>query len=237
VGYLPLDTLKQVDRGIWTVNSTIAAGGLALPTRMTVMRLTDGGLLLHSPTRFTADLGDSIEALGPVRHLVAPTFAHWLHLAEWRREFPEAITWGVPGLRERPQVVTSGTRIDRDLTHNAPPDWESDLDQVLVHGGGGFSECAFFHRASRTLVLCDLIENLEPAKLPPVTRLLAQAFAGTRGTTALHVRAVVALGGARAKAALQQLVALSPQRVLLSHGAIFEHRAADRIRQAFEWRV
>jgi hypothetical protein len=235
VGYAPLDALKPLAPDLWTVDGTIVAGGLTMPIRMTVVRLASGGLLLHSPTRMTAGLADSIAALGPVEHLVAPTVAHWVHLADWQRAFPKATTWAVPGLRDRPQVRRSSTVINQDLGEAAPPEWQDELTQTLVRGGGGFVEVAFFHRASRTLVLCDLIENLEPHKLPPATRLAMAALSGTRGTTALHVRAAVLPGGEEAKRALRGLVALEPERVIMAHGRIFEDDAARRLRQGLAW--
>jgi hypothetical protein len=235
VGYAPLDTLKPIAPDLWIVDSTIVAGGLAMPIRMTVARLASGGLLLHSPTRLTAELAASIKALGTVEHLVAPSIAHWTHLADWQRAFPDATTWGVPGLRDRPQVRRSATVIDHDLGEAAPAEWQAELTQTLVRGGGGFVEAAFVHRASNTLVLSDLIENLEPAKLPPVTRLTMAAFAGTRGTTALHVRAAVLLGGEEAKRALRGLAGLAPERVIMAHGQMFEEDAERRLLEAFAW--
>ena len=59
---------------------------LGLPIRMTVVRLSSGDILMHSPTRFDARLKAEIEAHGPIRHLVAPNIAHWSFLAEWQRQ-------------------------------------------------------------------------------------------------------------------------------------------------------
>lgn len=36
---------------------------------------------------------------------------------------------------------------------------------MIVRGSSVHREAVFFHRASRTLILTDLIENFEPAKL------------------------------------------------------------------------
>jgi len=50
-----------------------------------VVRLPGGGLLLHSPTRFTMALRERLERIGPIRHLMAPNVAHWTFLPEWQR--------------------------------------------------------------------------------------------------------------------------------------------------------
>ena len=64
--YAPLDILKPIDDGIWIVDSgpLHAAGAVPLPVRMTVMQLEDGGIVLHSPTRYDPGLRQEIESLG-----------------------------------------------------------------------------------------------------------------------------------------------------------------------------
>jgi hypothetical protein len=104
-----------------------------------------------------------------------------------------------------------------------------------VSGSAGFNEVWFFHRQTKTLVLVDLIENLEPDKLPPIARLLMQASAATRGTTARYLRLPVRLGGADAKKAVQAIVALEPDRVIFAHGRPFASDGAAQLTRAFEW--
>ncbi len=115
---------------------------------------------------------------------MAPNIAHWTFLKEWQTHCPEALTWAAPNLRQRGQVRRSGLRIDRVLDDAAPPEWAADLRQVVVPGGLSFREVAFFHGASRTLILTDLVLNLEPAKMPallrPLLRRLRRAAARRR---------------------------------------------------------
>jgi len=234
--YPPLDVPKAVAEGVWIVDSgPMNAMGLKLPVRMTIFRLNNGDLLLHSPTPFSAEVAKAVEALGRVRHLVAPNIAHWTFLADWQRAYPDATTWGVPGLRDRAQVRAAGLRIDAELSDTTPAEWADTLDQGMVAAGTGFNEAWFFDRCTRTLVLVDLIENLEPDKLPPITRLVMQASAATRGTTARYLRLPVRLGGPDAKKAIQAIVALEPDRVIFAHGRTFETDGAARLKHAFKW--
>lgn len=234
--YPPLDMLKPLAEALWIVDSgPISAAGLHLPVRMTVARLASGDLLLHSPTRFTPKLARELDALGPVRHLIAPTTAHWSFLGDWQEAYPGAVTWAVPGLRDRAQVRSSGIRIDRDLAPDAPQEWAPDFSQGLVTGGAGFHEAYFFHKDTRTLLLADLIENLEPAKLHPAARLAMWAAGATRATTAHHVRAILRLGGEEAARSIRAMLALSPARVVFAHGRWFEDDGAKRLAAAFGW--
>ena len=102
--------------------------GLSLPTRMTVLRLADGGLWLHSPTRHTPALQEALAELGPVRHLVAPNTAHWVHASPWHKAVPDAKLWAAPGVADRARGryvhlrVSGGT-----LGDAAPPDWDGQI--------------------------------------------------------------------------------------------------------------
>ncbi|MCC2979799.1 AMP-binding protein [Sphingomonas sp. IC4-52] len=236
IGYHPLDVPKPLAENLWIVDSgPISAMGLKLPIRMTVIRLADGGLWLHSPTRYTPALAKALTGLGPVRHLVAPTLAHWTFLAEWQGAFPDATVWAVPALRHRVQVQQSGVRIDNDLVEVGPPAWDAEVEQGLVRGGGGFEEAWFFHRPSRTLVLTDLIENLDPAKLRPATAAVMRATRATSGTTGLHLRSALRMRADAVRADVEKMIALAPETIVFAHGDIFRGRGTAQLAGAFAW--
>ena len=234
VGYPPFDILKPVDTDLWIVDAKpIHPAGLPLPLRMTVVRLADGGLLLHSPTQHTPQLQHALEEIGPVRHLVAPSIAHWMFLLYWQRACPAAVTWGAPGLRGRKQLKAARVKVDADLDDTPPPPWRGEVDHVLVRSGP-YSEVAMFHRASRTLLLTDLALNLEGSRMPPLPRAAA-SLAGILAPTShapLQVRLMLALNGAAVAEAARRLVSLEPARVIMTHGTPFEDGAADRLRAA-----
>jgi hypothetical protein len=235
VGYPPLDTPKAVADDIWIVDGApLQPGGVTLPVRMTIVRLASGGLWLHSPVRFSEALARQLENLGSIRHLVAPNIAHWTLIAEWQRQFPEAVTWAAPNLAERRQVRKSGVRIDHDLGQGAPP-WDGDIDRVVVPGIGGFREVAFLHRASRTLILTDLMQSLEPDRVPARTRLYARTV-GTlfpRATAPIYLRVALRLRGRSARHALARLIEWRPERVIFAHGRWVERDGAAALEKAF----
>ncbi len=233
--YPPLDTLKRLADDIWVVDSGPLHG--VLPVRMTVVRLPDGGVLLHSPTRTTPGLRAELDRIGPVRALVAPNQAHWMFLPDWKAAYPDAVTFGAPGLRNRGAVRKAGVAIDRDLSETAPQDWGGTIDLVSVPGSLGFSEFALFHRPSATLVLTDLVLNLEPARLPWLMRPFARLVGATGpiGRAPIYLRAVVRGGGKAARAAGARLVQLQPQRVVFSHGRMFEGDAAASLARSLAW--
>jgi len=238
VGYPPLDTPKPVADDVFIVDSVMSGlMGKVLPVRMTVVRLPDGGLLLHSPTRFGIGLKRELERLGPIRHLVAPNIAHWTFLPDWQRACPDATTWAAPGLRERSQVRESGVRLDHDLSGTPPAEWGGAIGLTTVPGGFGFHEMAMFHRPSRTLVLTDLVLNLEAGKVPAALRPLARLFGITApdGMPPPYLRAVIKLRRNEATQGASRLLDLQPERVIFAHGRWFERDGTATLRRSLRW--
>lgn len=236
--YPPLDKLKNLAPNLWIVDSgPLRVFGMPLPVRMTVVRLASGDVWLHSPTRYDDNLRREIEAVGPIRHLVAPNVAHWTFLKEWQDHCPDALTWAHPNLRKRRQVRRSGLRIDRDLGHTAPAAWSQDLQQVVVAGGFGFREVAFLHGPSRTVILTDLVVNLEPAKLPRLMRPFAR-FAGItvpNGRAPIYLRFIIRIRRRMAARARDTLLKTQPGRVVFTHGLLFYRDGAAQLRRSLRW--
>lgn len=238
VPYPPLDVPKAVAEGVWIVDSDHHMAGVHLPVRMTVLRLPDGTLLLHSPTRHTAATQAALEELGGIAHVVAPNTVHWSYMKEWQEHVPGATYWAVPGLRKRRAVVRSGLRLDRDLPDGSDQSWQGAVDTILVHGLGVVEAC-LFHRASRTLVLTDLVVNVEPEKLPAPLSFGAKLVgaAAPHGRAPIYARIAFKLGGAKASAAARRLVDLQPERVIFSHGRWFQADAAQKLRESLSWLI
>lgn len=240
--YQPLNVLKPVAAGLWLVDGpmigmAVPGGRLAFPTRMTVVRLADGGLWCHSPIAADDALFSALDALGPVRHLVSPNKLHYAHIAAWQRRYPHARAWASPGVRERAQSQGMAVSFDADLADAPPPEWADTLDQLHFRGSRVLEEIVFLHRDSGTLVLADLIENFEPARLPPMMRLLVR-LAGSLdpdGKAPLDMR-LTYLGRKRiARACLARMLAWRPRRVILAHGRCYLHGGEAELRRAFRW--
>src|SRR5215468_110302 len=99
--------LQPFGEGIWLADGPLTAvAGFRYPTRMTVIRLSGGGLFVWSPVALTAPLRAAVDAIGPVKCLVAPNALHHLFLADWQAAYPGAQLYAPPGLRERRRDLT-----------------------------------------------------------------------------------------------------------------------------------
>lgn len=237
LAFPPLDTPKSIAENVWIVDAQpIQASGLPLPIRMGVVRLANGDLVLNSPTPWSPDLGARIDALGRIKHLVAPNIGHWMFLKEWQDRYPKAVSWAAPGLRQRGQVRKAGLRIDHELSDEPPAAWAGQIEQVAVQGAG-FVEYAFFHQASRTLLLTDLLLSVDQEALPPVRGKAAGLLGVTRaeGGTPAYLKLALSMRRRRAREAALRLVAREPERVVFAHGRWFESDGAARLRRALRW--
>jgi short-subunit dehydrogenase len=231
------DQLTRIADDVWLIDAgTIDAGGISLPVRMVVIRLANGDLILHSPTRYSDPLRRQLDELGRIRYLLAPSIAHWMFLPKWQAALPDAELMAVLGLKRRAQVRKSGLRVDTELDGEVPAAWAGQLDTVMF-AAPPFAELALFHRSSRTLVLTDLVQNLDPARLPTLARIFAHAVGITApdGRAPLYLRVLVRLWGSSLSQAAARIVSFDPARVVFSHGDWFDHQASSKLRHSLRW--
>lgn len=243
--YEPLNQYKPVARNIGIVDGPfeylrMARVKLPLPftTRMTVVRLSNGDLFIHSPIALDAELADRLRAMGTVRHLVSPNQFHYAHIGEWSRAFPDAVTWASPGVRNRARSRGIDVRFDRDIGVEPPEEWRAEIDQIAVPGGI-FGEIVFFHKDSKTLILTDTIINLELDKVRQPWRLAAKltGMCYPRGQIFFGMRLPLILQKRKTRAAFQKILSWRPERIILSHGRWFDSNADVTLQRLFRWAI
>lgn len=238
--YQPINTLKPVADDLWIVDGPVigmAYFGFRLPftTRMTIVRLADGALWVHSPTPAEDALLRSVDALGPVRFLVAPNKIHYWWIGEWKARYPEAVTFAAPGVRAHARKRVAA--FDRDLGAEAPAEWSAEIGQVAVPGDF-LTEIDFFHRASRTLILTDLIENFEPGRIPCWHMRLLMKLGGVAdpdGKMPYDLRATFLRHKKEFRAAVETMLGWRPERILLAHGRWYDRDGEAELRRACRW--
>ena len=79
------DTAMFRSRGvnIWDHEMPIRFGGIPLWHGMTVIRLTNGGLVVHSPTKLDIASQEEFQKLGPIVAIMAPSWWHDLYSREY----------------------------------------------------------------------------------------------------------------------------------------------------------
>src|SRR5262249_38786851 len=216
----------------------LIVAGIKMPlpftTRMTVVRLSNGDLFLHSPIKFDGRLANELLGLGAVRHLISPNQFHYAHIGEWAKAFPNAVSWASPRVRKRARARHVDVDFTRDLDASPPEEWGREIDQTLFPGGY-FKEFIFFHKASKTLILTDTIMNIELDKMtePWRTATKLTGMYHPFGQIFFGMRLPLLLQRQKAEAAIRKIHSWQPQRILLSHGRCFDADADVVIRRIF----
>lgn len=94
-----------------------------------------------------------------------------------------------------------------------------------------------FHIPTRTLVLTDMVLNLEAAKLPLLLRPLIRLAGMTApdGMPPPYLRVVVRLRRREAALAAARLLGLQPERVIFAHGSWFKQDGTAALRRSLRW--
>lgn len=238
IPYAPLDTLKPFAEELWIVDGPEIGFhyfGLTLPfpTRMTVVRLPDGKLWVHSPIAWNDSLGTAIDGLGPVCYLVAPNTLHYSYLADWQVRYPRALSYLPPGLAGKGVTLPIGEVLGKE----PPAAWGDAFGQCLAPGTL-ITEVDFFHRVSRTLILTNLIENLEPSCIRHrLLRWTMRAFgaADPDGKAPIDMQLSFIRHRPAVRAAARRMSAWAPEQIVLAHGRCYDKNAVSELRRAFRW--
>lgn len=218
---------------IWTATTPIRFVGTWFPHVMTVVRLSDGTLLLHSPCEPSAQLVEAVAALGRVAHIVAPNWFHDLFLKEYRALYPQAQFWGPPFLKaQHPSLIDNALN-----TQQAP--WFEEMPYVTLRGLITFDESIFYHRASQTAIAADFLTNGSSNRQTPALTRLGYAFLGLKGN--LQVFPVLRWFGMAQRSSMRQvarsLLAWQPNRLIVGHGTPITSAAFSQLQDALHWLV
>jgi hypothetical protein len=225
--------LTPVDRDIWIADGpSVSFFGFPYPTRMVLVRLGDGTLWAWSPIALDDALAREIDRLGPLGHLVSPNKLHHLFLGAWKARWPAARLHAPPGLgRRRPDLP-----FDDELRDAPDPAWARDLDQVIVHGSLVMEEVVFFHRASRTALLADLVQRFDPSVARGwrgwIMRL--DGLVGPEGSTPREWRLTFVRRRA-ARRAKARMLAWNPKRLVIAHGEWVRSDGRCMLERALAW--
>ncbi|WP_309893808.1 DUF4336 domain-containing protein [Archangium sp.] len=222
--------LRALDENLWVAEQQQRFMGLEVGSRMTVIRLADGGLWVHSPLRMTPEVRAAVEALGPVRFLVAPNLFHHLSIGDWMAAYPQARSYAAPGLPEKRKDL----RFHEQLSDKVPEPWAGQLDVLPWRGAPAINEVVFFHHASRTLLITDTAHNIGD-EAPTFTRTFFKIAGGYGRLSTSFVDRLVNRDRAAARATVDTILKWDIQRVIPSHGHIVERDGARAFREAYAW--
>jgi hypothetical protein len=222
--------LRRLSEEVLVQEVPFRFGGMELGGRMTVVRLPDGGLWIHSPVRLEEGTRAVVDTLGPVRFLVAPNVMHHVHLGAWAAAYPQAKVVAPAGLRRK----RPGLRLEAELGDTPEPGYAAVFSQQLMRGMPKLDEFIFLHRPSRTLLVTDLAFNIceSPSWLTRTYLKLCRTYGKLAPTLLLKsmVKDKAAL-----RASLDTVLGWDFERVVVCHGEVLERGGREALRDGFAW--
>lgn len=220
--------LEKFSDDIWTAARPQKFWGVETGTRMTIVRLSDGGLFVHCPVALDEATRREVDALGPVRAVVASSLYHHLYVGEWMKAYPVASFSPCPGLEKK--------RADLGWSHvlgDAPIDaYAADVDQAALTSRFEH-EVVFFHRKTRTLICADALIHLSTH---PSWRTRAAAFlVGNNGPGKGYLERIAVRDRALCRRQIDRIMDWDIDGVVLAHGAVLQHGGKDALREAYAW--
>ncbi len=217
-----------VPDALWHAQHPLKFGPISLTSRMTVLRLRDGSLWVHSPIPPTNEIVEQLKRIGEVRYIVAPNRSHHLFFLEFIDAFPGAEGFIAEGLELKRPDLARFARVP-EVTP-----WNSDVQGYFIHGLPILNETAWFHGDTGTLILTDLLFCFSSSTMG-FTGLISKLL-GVHGKLAMSRTMKLAIKDKQSLAkAIEPMLSLPIERVVVAHDQVIETEAAAKFAQAFSW--
>lgn len=164
--------LIKLDENIWYSDQILSNGLISFGIRMVVVKLSSGGLLLHSPIDLDASLIDELRIKGEVKYIIAPNFFHHVYAKAAKDLYPNAQLFISYGLERKIKDLEYYAFLSEEEQR-----WSNDLDLICIQGMPKLNEFVFYHKSTSTLICSDFVFNIQ--KETNFCMKLLWKFAGT----------------------------------------------------------
>lgn len=152
------DLMEVVPGSVWSVQGS--NDGMPLPRAMVLVKLGDGGLLVHSPVCLDDERMAELEGIGKPRILLVPNQGHRLDIQAWKARYPEAKVVCPANARAKVEEVI---RADATCEEALP------AEGIVCHAPPGFKpgyELIYevTTPSGKALLVNDVLGNLGPAR-------------------------------------------------------------------------
>ena len=217
-----------VESQLWTWDEPFRIGGMEIGARMTIVRLPDGDLWVHSPLSPDSKMRAALDALGVVRHAVIPNTMHYLGATDFAAAYPKAKIWAAPG------IITSGKKVPyHDVLGDAPEKVWADVFEQMIFQGNSLTEVEFLHRPTQTLILTDTSHYLTGGNA--LTRLYAKLSNVQDKPGPTIILKLVTRDRKAARQSARRMLNWDFDRVIVSHGAVYPTGGQAALREKFAW--
>lgn len=197
----------------------------------TLIQYAPGQIMILSPTRFSESDKTQIRELGNISWLVSPNPFHHLFLRPAQEAFPTARLAGpVETARKRENL-----KFDLLFEGHGPWPWTSStLTFRLTARRPLHEEFVFFHTPSKTLVVTDLLFNLQ-SEATGVQHFFRKLNNVDRGLAMSRLSQLTFNDRKALKNTLLQILDLKPANLIVAHGEPVIGDAEAQLRESLSW--
>lgn len=221
--------LRQLAPSLWVDEVPFKLIGINFGNRMTIIRLKDGTLWLHSPTRFNVTTQQTIKKEGEIHYLVTPSLMHNLFVMKWKKEEPQAQLFSP----EKAKRVEADNKLDEISEQAINQCFKEEISCIPIHGIPTIQEYAFIHHDSKTLILTDLAFNFGNEAKGWSKLFLKLYGAYNKFGPTITIRALIK-DKAAFKESLNIILEKEFERIIVSHGHVIEENGKQIFREAFK---
>lgn len=225
--------VRELSENLWVVDGAIQMPPGPLPRRMTIARLASGQLVIFSAIALDDAGMAEVDRLGRPSFLVVPNGFHREDAQAWKARYPDI---SVVAPKRAVAAVNEVVQVD-DTTGDFG---DASVQFVSVPGTIGESALVVRHQAGVTLVINDLIANVQDARGLMKLVLTLMGFAGRRPQVPRMFKKRAVEDARQVAQQFREWADLPGlKRIIVSHGAIIEeqparllHQLADRLSPA-----
>jgi hypothetical protein len=207
----PRQGTEMAIAGLEFIDSAVQMPLTKLPVRTVIVPVASGRVLLSPASTLTRE---ALLQAGAVTDIVAPNLFHTGGIQAASAAHPGARVWGPPGCREKQPGVTWHGLLGKDSWPHA-----GELPVFQVAGMPGFNEQVFLHKASRSLLVSDLVFNVVDARGAGAW-LIFSLFGTHRRLGVSRLFMKYAKDRPAFEASMKELTALEFDHLVPSHGAV-----------------
>ena len=204
---------------------------------MTVIRLTNGELVVISPIQVNNATIQQLNEIGDVKHIIAPNLFHYLFLSNFKAIYPKAKLYATPDLKSKRPEISIDQVFESDRKN-----FLGEIEYLLFDGFETFvpsgasplREYVFFHCASQTLILTDTAFHFDES-FPLITQLAARVIGGYKKLRQSLLERFATREKEQVKQSVQKVLQWDFTRIIVAHGSIVEHNAKRQFREGYEW--
>jgi hypothetical protein len=215
----PHEPIVELAENLWCVQGDVP--GAPIKRRMTIAKLSDGGLVIHNAMLLKKADMKRIEAWGEPRYVVVPNAFHRLDVATFKERYPDAEIVCPRNARTKveekaPVDLTYADVPDDELVTFEHLDGTDDREGVLrVESSDG-----------TTLVFNDVLFNM--SHLPGFLGFILKAIGSTGGPKVTNIaKLIVIKQAAELRGHLERLAQPNVVRLVPGHGDVIESEADE----------